>query len=95
MDTPTAAPSDSGHIIRRVRRIVAQYGELPVNIETISDNTELYAVGLKSFAVVQLMLALEDEFGVEFPEHRLNRRSFADIRTIAEAIKELTCVKAK
>jgi acyl carrier protein len=93
MQMQTAERSDSGHIVRTVRRLVAQYGQLSVNVETISDSTELYAAGLKSFALIQLMLALEAEFDMEFPEHRLNRRSFSDIRTIAECVEELTCIK--
>ena len=93
MEMQSAERTDSRHIIRRVRTIVAQYGQLPVNVETISDDTELYAVGLKSFALIQLMLALEAEFDMEFPEHRLNRRSFSNIRAIAEGVEQLTCLK--
>ena len=89
-----ATHPDNRSIIFRVRKLVAQYGELPVSIDTISDSTELYAMGLKSFAVVQLMLALEAEFDLEFPESRLTRRSFSDIRTIATCIEDLTSARS-
>ena len=39
-------------------------------------SADLYAAGLRSFASVQLMLALEEAFEVEFPESLLNRQSF-------------------
>jgi acyl carrier protein len=51
-------------------------------------------MGLKSFALVQLMLALEAEFDLEFPESRLTRRSFSDIRTIATCIEDLTSARS-
>ena len=85
--------SSSKDVVRKVRKLVAQHGQLPVNVEAISDDTELYAVGLKSFALIQLMLALEAEFDMEFPDHRLNRRSFSTIRAITQCVQELTCVE--
>ncbi|MCB1544201.1 MAG: acyl carrier protein, partial [Rhodoblastus sp.] len=50
---------------------------------------DLYAAGLTSFAAVQLMLALEESFDIEFPERMLNRRSFATMESIAACIQEL------
>jgi acyl carrier protein len=36
------------------------------------------------------MLALEDHFGIEFPERMLRRRTFENIASIRSAIEELT-----
>jgi acyl carrier protein len=36
------------------------------------------------------MLALEDKFGVEFPERMLRRRTFETIAAIRAAVEELT-----
>jgi acyl carrier protein len=77
------------HLHAKVRQLLAEYGQLPVDVAFLGDRSDLYAAGLKSLAVVQLMLALEAEFGVEFPDHRLNRRTFANISTIEGCVREL------
>ena len=66
-----------------IRTLIAQNGRLPVSMDVIRNDQDLYAAGLTSFAAVQLMLAIEDSFDVEFPETMLNRRSFASVDAIA------------
>jgi acyl carrier protein len=44
---------------------------------------------MTSHASVSVMLALEDTFGVEFPEHMLRRSTFESISSIESAIAEL------
>lgn len=73
----------------KIRAILAQEGKLGVNVATLKDDDDLYAAGLTSFASVQLMLALEDGFDVEFTEKMLGRRTFQSIAAIASAIAEL------
>jgi len=77
-----------------IYRLLGEHGRLPVAAGTIASDADLYAAGLTSFAAVQLMLGLEDEFDVEFPERMLNRRSFASVDAIAACIAELTAGKA-
>ena len=72
-----------------IRDIVAQHGKLPVDISTIGDDSDLYAAGLSSFASVQLMLALEEHFDVEFPETLLNRKTFQTLAAIAQAVDSI------
>lgn len=50
-----------------IRTILAEYGHLPVEMDKIRDEDDLYQVGMTSHASVNVMLALEDEFEVEFP----------------------------
>lgn len=70
----------------KIRELLAKVGGLPVAIDTLADNADLYAAGLSSFASVQLMLGLEDAFDIEFPDHLLNRKSFSSIDAIAETL---------
>ncbi|EFO33026.1 acyl carrier protein [Roseibium sp. TrichSKD4] len=72
-----------------VRQLLAKHGSLPVSVDEIANNADLYDAGLSSFASVQLMLALEEHFDVEFPEHLLNRKSFSSIDAIAAAVSEI------
>ncbi len=43
-----------------IREILSKFGQLPVPVDTIADEADLYAAGLSSFASVQLMLGLEE-----------------------------------
>lgn len=65
-----------------------------IDLNGLSDESDLYDAGLTSFASVQLMLALEDHFGVEFPERMLNRRTFSSIANILASVDELAIEKA-
>lgn len=73
----------------KIRAILAKEGKLAVDAATLGDDDDLYAAGLTSFASVQLMLALEDGFDVEFSEKMLGRRTFQSISSIAAALTEL------
>ncbi|WP_150496143.1 acyl carrier protein [Roseibium aquae] len=76
-------------MIDTVRNLLSKHGGIPVAVDQLADTDDLYDAGLSSFASVQLMLALEEEFDVEFPEHLLNRKSFASISAIAAALSEI------
>ena len=76
-------------MMEMLRQLIDKHARLPVAAETLSPAQDLYAAGLTSFAAVQLMLALEEAFDIEFPERMLNRRSFATMNSIAACINEL------
>ena len=76
-------------MIDNLRQLIDKHARLPVKAETLASGQDLYAAGLTSFAAVQLMLALEEAFAIEFPERMLNRRSFATMDSIAACIGEL------
>ncbi|MES5100445.1 acyl carrier protein [Agrobacterium sp. BA1120] len=72
-----------------IREILSKFGQLPVPVDTIADEDDLYAAGLSSFASVQLMLGIEDAFDIEFPDSMLNRKSFASIKAIEDTVKAI------
>lgn len=76
-----------------IREIIARTVELPGGVAGLSDTADLYEAGMTSFGSVQLMLALEEAFDVEFPERMLNRRLFSSIATINAALEELRSEK--
>ncbi|NKF33808.1 acyl carrier protein, partial [Pseudomonas sp. BGM005] len=39
---------------KTIRDLVAKFGKLPVSIDQVADDADLYAAGLTSFASVQL-----------------------------------------
>lgn len=73
----------------RIRAIVAQTVKLSKDISSISDNDDLYTLGLTSLTTVNLMLSIEDEFDIEFDDSMLSRQTFESITSLAEAIDEL------
>lgn len=72
-----------------IREILSKFGQLPIPVDTIVNDADLYAAGLSSFASVQLMLGLEDAFDIEFPDNMLNRKSFASITAIETTVKAI------
>jgi acyl carrier protein len=77
----------------RVRAVLSQHAKLSVDVATLADNADLYAAGLSSFATVQLMLALEEEFDLEFPDRLLNRRSFESVAAITAVVDSVSMPK--
>lgn len=78
-----------------IRAILQQHARLSVKVEDLTDEADLYAAGLTSHATVNVMLALEDEFGIEFPDRMMRRRSFESIAAIRAAVDEIRGGQAK
>jgi acyl carrier protein len=74
----------------RIRAILREHGRLSQDPSALGDNADLYQAGMTSHASVNVMLALEGEFDVEFPDHMLKRNVFESVNAIGAAIDELT-----
>jgi acyl carrier protein len=72
-----------------VREIVAEHGRLSVDVASLSDTDSLYEAGMTSHASVNVMLALEDAFDVEFPDEMLKRSVFESVASISAALTQL------
>ena len=72
-----------------IREIVSQHGKLSSSTDDLKLGDDLYNAGLTSLATVGLMLAIEDEFDIEFPDSLLNRKTFSSIQSIQEAVEDL------
>lgn len=73
----------------RLREIIAKFGRLPIAVNTLASDDDLYEAGLSSLASVNLMLAVEEAFDVEFPDHLLTRRSFQSIASLTNVVSDL------
>lgn len=76
-------------IEEEIRNVIGKNCELSVAIDALEDTTDLYDVGLTSLTTVNLMLALEDHFDVEFDDDMLSRETFQSISSLASAITSL------
>ena len=72
-----------------IRQILEQHGRLPVAVSALADSADLYQSGMTSHASVSVMLALENEFGIEFPDHMLKRSAFESVTAIRGAVESL------
>jgi len=73
----------------RIRTVIAQHARLGVDASSLGVEDDLYAAGMTSHASVNLMLALENEFDVEFPDAMLRRSVFENIDSIRTALDDL------
>jgi acyl carrier protein len=73
----------------QIRTVIKDHGRLPVDVDTLADDADLFQAGMTSHASVNVMLALEDAFDVEFPDRMLKRDVFESIDSIAAAVTEL------
>jgi acyl carrier protein len=73
----------------RVRQVLSQHGRLAVAIDALDDDGNLYQAGLTSHASINVMLGLEGEFNVEFPDSLLRRNTFESISAIIAALGTL------
>jgi len=74
----------------RIRSILVQHARLNGDAAALDENADLYQAGMTSHASVNVMLGLEGEFDIEFPDQMLKRSVFESIAAIAAAIDELT-----
>ncbi len=72
-----------------IRRVLRDHARLPVDPDAIDVHADLFAAGMTSHASVNVMLALEDAFDLEFPDRMLKRSVFESVAAISAAINEL------
>jgi acyl carrier protein len=75
--------------INEIRQIIVEHARLPEDASGLDPAADLYQAGMTSHASVNVMLALEDHFDIEFPDRMLKRSVFESIQAIAEALAEL------
>ena len=76
-------------MVDEIRRIVKEHGRLTVDVDELAVDADLYQAGMTSHASVNVMLALEDAFDLEFPDRMLRRDVFESIAAIDAALTEL------
>jgi acyl carrier protein len=74
----------------QIRSILAEYAKLPEDPSLLKDDDDLFKAGMTSHASVNVMLALEDEFDIEFPESMLRKSTFETIGAMRAAVSQLT-----
>ena len=73
----------------QLRDILRRFGRLSINADMLGRDDDLFDAGLSSLATVNIMLAVEEAFDVEFPDHLLTRRSFQSISMLENVVTSL------
>ena len=76
-------------LAEEIRRVLRDHARLPVDVDSLDDQADLFRAGMSSHASVNVMLALEDAFDIEFPDSMLKRSVFESVAGIDAAIQEL------
>ena len=76
-----------------IRDVLREHGRLNRATDAMAVDADLYQAGMTSHASVNVMLALEGAFDIEFPDHMLKRSVFTSIASIRDALAELEQAK--
>ena len=72
-----------------IRQIIKDHARLSTSVDALASDADLHQAGMTSHASVNVMLALEDHFDIEFPDRMLTRAVFESIASIEGALLEL------
>ena len=75
--------------MRRSAEVLTEHGRLAGAGRSLADDTDLFAAGMTSHASVNVMLALEDAFDIEFSERMLRKSTFESIAAIRAGVTEM------
>jgi acyl carrier protein len=76
-------------IQNEIRDVLAAHGRMAVDAHEVDAHTDLYTLGLTSHATVDVMLALEDAFDIEFPEELLKKSTFESVYNMSQVVESL------
>ncbi|WP_063831897.1 phosphopantetheine-binding protein [Streptomyces bikiniensis] len=82
------AATTSGQAERVHKVLLAVLGG-SVDVSSLGPGADLWEAGMDSLLSVSLLVALEDEFDVEFPDELLTRETFASEAGITAAVTTL------
>ncbi len=78
-----------GQMDDTIRTVLAQVGKMTGDLGSLDRTDDLYQRGLTSAATVNVMLALEDAFDVEFPDEVMKKTTFATIANLGAVLSGL------
>lgn len=72
-----------------VRDILAEHSKLSVDFDSLQTDSDLYDAGLTSLTTVNVMLAIEERFDIEFEDYMLSRATFQSVGSLVDAVTDL------
>ncbi len=76
-------------IEHRVKQVIIRTLSLEVDAEEIDDEDELFGggLGINSMATIEIIVGLEEEFGIEVPDEDLRVELFDSVQTMADYVR--------
>lgn len=73
----------------RVKQTIIRTLSLEVDADEIDDEDELFGggLGLNSMATIEIIVGLEEEFGIEVPDEDLRVELFDSVQTMADYVR--------
>ena len=90
----TAATLEGDSTVNTLRSILRTHGRLAVPTERLGLDADLFAAGLDSLAIVNVMLGIEEAFDVELPDRLLSRATFSSLRSLDAAVAQMRAGQA-
>jgi acyl carrier protein len=74
----------------RIKRMIVQTLELKIDSVEIEDDEMLFGggVGLDSVATLEIIVGLEDEFGIEVQDEDLRVELFDSVKALADYVRQ-------
>lgn len=85
----TTVPEQNAAVEERIRKVVSRQTPIGSAADTVNALQNLWELGIDSLASVRMMIGIEEEFGIQFPESLLTRSTFENIASIAGAVRGL------
>jgi acyl carrier protein len=82
--------ADPMGVAQRIRDVLDTHARLAAPAAGLDPDDDLYAAGMTSHASVNVMLAIEDAFDIEFPDELLNKSTFCTLQSLELAVQSLT-----
>jgi acyl carrier protein len=82
--SPVDASSDA--TVLSIRHALDAHGHLRVPASDVAPEADLYAIGLTSHATVNVMIEIETDLDIEFPDELLTKATFGSVRALEHAV---------
>jgi acyl carrier protein len=80
---------DTAVDMAEIRNIVLEKAQLPIDVQQVSDTTDLDDAGITSLGRMTVILALEDRLQITFPDEIMMRENFSSITAISKTVDAL------
>lgn len=77
-------------MLSTLKELVVEHIAALDSVDQVDEQSDLAALGLDSMSALNLLMDMEDEFNVEFPEEYLTAEVFQSPATLAAVVSALT-----
>ncbi|MEK4444284.1 MULTISPECIES: acyl carrier protein [unclassified Niallia] len=72
----------------RIKEVIIEYIDEINDISEISNEADLFTLGINSVTGLRIFVAIENEFGFEFDDNSLNPETFSNVNQLSTYVKQ-------